>query len=81
MTAVILILILIILILLLCAACFVSGYIVANKSKQEPTQSKELTEKEKRERDRKSREALLRQKELQNFWNYNGDEQEKINYD
>lgn len=80
MTAVILILILIILILLLCAASFVSGYILAGKTRKEP-QSKELTEQEKKELERKSREALLRQKELANFWSYNGDEQEQIHLD
>lgn len=80
MTAVILILILIILILLLCALSFVSGYILAGKTRKEP-QSKELTEQEKKELDRKNKEALRRQKELTNFWSYNGDEQDKIHLD
>jgi len=81
MTTVMLVLILVILILLLCAVSFVSGYIIANKSKQKPAQSKELTEQEKERLERQNREALRRQKEMQNFWNYNGDEQDKLSFD
>ena len=81
MTTVMLVLILVILILLLCAVSFVSGYIIANKPKQEPAQNKELTEQEKERLERQNREALRRQKEMQNFWNYNGDEQDKLSFD
>ena len=81
MTTVMLVLILVILILLLCAVSFVGGYIIANKLKQESAQSKELTKQEKESLERKNREALRRQKEMQNFWNYNGDEQDKLSFD
>ena len=36
---------------------------------------------EQKDIERRSREARIRQKQLENFWNYNGDEQEQINYD
>ena len=79
MTTVILALILILLVILLCVASFVSGYIVADKHRKAAAQSKELTEKERHDLERKNRDAQRRQKELENFWNYNGDAQERIN--
>ena len=78
MSNVILVLILV-LIVLLCALAFVSGLLIAGKCK--PQRTAAHPRQDKKDLERKSREARIRQQELENFWNYNGDEQERIKYD
>lgn len=80
MSTVILVLILILLILLLCVIAFVSGFLIANKRFKARTMSI-TSDKEQKDIERRNREARIRQKQLENFWNYNGDKQEEINYD
>ena len=78
MSNVIFVLILVI-IVLLCALAFVSGLLIAGKCK--PPRTEAHPRQDKKDLERKSREARIRQQELENFWNYNGDEQERIKYD
>lgn len=79
MSNVILVLILVLIVLLLCAVAFVSGLVVASKHK--PLHVAAHPRQDKKDLERKSREARIRQQELENFWNYNGDAQERIKYD
>lgn len=55
---------------LICALCVFGGYIIGKKEKE----AKKIATKTEVD-DRLSREAKIRQQQIQNFWAYNGDEQ------
>ncbi len=61
-------------ILLLCGVCFAAGFLIGYKKKEAEkpkTEQKPLTEEQKRQVERQRRHE-------ENFWNYNGDNQETI---
>lgn len=54
---------------LICAACAMGGYLVGRHGGRPSKKAKEDTS-------RLDREAKIKQKQLQNFWSYNGDSQQ-----
>ena len=55
---------------LICAACFLCGYILGQRG-QKPLQRVKGED-----TSRQDRQARIKQRQLENFWNYNGDSQQ-----